>query len=74
MTWNHRVLRYEDGTLGIHEVFYEDGEPWACTEEEVGVVGDNKLELVEVLLQFVKAIEQPILDYDSIGGSDANSA
>jgi len=22
MTWNFRVLRYEDGTVGIFEVFY----------------------------------------------------
>lgn len=28
MSWNHRILRHEDGTYQLHEVYYDaDGEP-----------------------------------------------
>ena len=67
MTWNYRVLRYSDGTLGIHEVFYEGGKAWGCTESPVGVVGDDESELRGELLNMLYSTAQPILDYDSIG-------
>ena len=67
MTWNHRVLRYEDGTLGIHEVFYEDGEPTMCTMEAVGAQGDTLEELLEELHRMSGCVTLPILDYEDIG-------
>ena len=64
MTWNHRVLLEDDGTLGIHEVYYgDDGEPFACTEEPF-VVGDTKEELIEELTRMVACIAKPILEYE----------
>lgn len=36
--WNYRVLRYPDGALGVHEVFYTDGKPTSCTEDPIGAV------------------------------------
>ena len=26
MTWNYRVIRYEDGSSGLHEVYYDDND------------------------------------------------
>lgn len=43
--WNYRVLRYPDGALGVHEVFYTDGKPTSCTEDPIGAVGDDLEEL-----------------------------
>lgn len=64
MTWNHRVMRYADGSLGIHEVFYnDDGNPVSWTEEAIGVAGDNLEELREELTHMLRALDKPILDY-----------
>ena len=64
MTWNHRVLRYEDGTFGIHEVYYnDDGEPWGFTESPAAE-GDNPEELIETLTRMVACIAEPVLNYE----------
>ena len=65
MTWNHRVLRHKDGTLGIHEVYYEGPgqEEWACTMEPA-IVGDTPEELLEVLTQMAECVAKPFLDYE----------
>lgn len=35
--WNYRVLRHEDGSLALHEVFYDSaGRPASYTSEPVG--------------------------------------
>jgi hypothetical protein len=68
MTWNHRVVRYPGGMFGIHEVFYDNHEPWGCTEQPVGPVGDTLVELLEELTRMAACIEQPTLDYEKIGG------
>ena len=64
MTWNHRVLRYEDGTLGIHEVYYDAGEPWSCTESPAAAEGDSAEELIETLTRMVACIAEPVLNYE----------
>ncbi len=65
--WNHRVVRYEDGSLGIHEAHYST--PGAAsgkcsiTEYPVGVVSDDLEGLRWVLEHMLKALDKPILDY-----------
>ena len=71
MTWNHRVVRkrYEMTTplLGIHEVFYDnEGVPDAVTVDPVGVQGETLGELGEALGWMLKALGQPVLEYDDI--------
>ncbi len=70
MSWNYRVLSYNDGTLGVHEVYYDDANdptvPTSCTEDAVGVVGDDLSDLRAVLEDFRSAFDAPVLDYDSI--------
>ena len=67
MTWNHRVLAHEhkgELTFGIHEVFYnDDGVPDMCTEDAVGVVGDNLADISQTLKWMRKALRKPILSY-----------
>ena len=65
MTWNHRVIRYADGTLGIHEVYYnKDGIVFGFTEDAVGPVGEDKVELLTVLRRMAECIDKPVLEYD----------
>ena len=68
--WNHRVVRknHEDETwLGIHEVFYDaKGIPHMVTVDPVEVCGETLEELEETLNWMLKALGQPILEYDDI--------
>ena len=64
--WNYRILAQDyKGELwfGIHEVFYTDGIPDMCTEDAVGVVGDNLAEISDTLRWMKKALKKPILSY-----------
>jgi len=65
MTWNHRIIRqiYDgEAFLGIHEVFYKDGVPDLCTEDCIGVCGEDIEELAQTLAWMQKALSQPILE------------
>lgn len=71
MYWNHRVIltRMPDGVdvAGIHEVYYENNEPFAHTESAVGVVAtsDDEEGMVEsmrvTLTRMLEALEKPPL-------------
>ena len=61
--WNHRVMKHPDGTLGIHEVYYDkDGKPqdW---EEFPSVMGETKKEMTDDLKHMEKCMKEPTLDY-----------
>lgn len=73
MTWNHRLVRFagqgtdENGEIcdwyQIQEVHYKDGLPVGCSNFSVG---SETIEGVqEVIEQITKAMQQPILDYDT---------
>jgi hypothetical protein len=68
-TWNYRVIRYKNGDLGIHEVYYNDeGIPVSCTENAVGVYGDGVYadgieDMSKTLEHMRKALAQPIIDF-----------
>ena len=70
MTWNHRIIRkeykganYIEIQYGIHETYYRDGVPDACTMNPVAVAGDNIKDLKQTLRWMRKALRQPVLDY-----------
>lgn len=67
MSWNHRVLRHEDGTLAVYEVYYDDdGRPVSRTETPVAADGDDLAELLETIDQIRAACDLPILDIGAI--------
>jgi hypothetical protein len=74
MTWNYRVLRYTDGTLALHEVFYDDeGRPNGYTARPISFAVDAD-EGHDGLIQSMKmalgdAIERPILDVPDLPGT-----
>ena len=69
--WNYRILAREykgfneiEVVFEIHEVFYnKDGIPDMCTEDPVGVVGDNLAEISDTLKWMKKSLKKPILSY-----------
>jgi len=66
MGWNNRVMRYKDGSLGIHEVYYEDdGTVNGYTIEAVGCYGDDLEDLKLGLDLKLQALDREILDYES---------
>lgn len=79
MTWNHRVIRNrsEGGEewLALHEVYYnESGEPDMVTQEPIVVIGQDLRELRQTLKRMIKALENPILDYESFPKSEISTA
>ncbi|GAB4228069.1 MAG: hypothetical protein Kow0032_07950 [Methyloligellaceae bacterium] len=79
MHWNYRVLRHEDGTLALHEVFYdENGKPSMYTNDPISfaVDGDEGLPaLTEALEHALRdARERPVLDVSEIGAKPKESA
>ena len=73
MTWRYSVLKYKDGTLGIHETYMVDGE-LACTVEPVGPVGDTLDEVRLDLKRMAECISKPVIEYESIGEEDGETA
>lgn len=66
--WNYRVLRHHDGSLAIHEVFYDgDGKPESCSKGPTGFVGDSLDELASVLKRAERALREEPLEYASFG-------
>ena len=54
-------------TYQIHEAYYDkQGKVHAITEEEVGPSGESLEELQASFELYKKALEKPVLDYDSI--------
>ena len=76
MSWNYRVLRHADGALAIHEVFYGEDKatPHSCTEDPVGVVGDDIADLTATLGMMGRALMRPILAYEEIASTPKTSA
>jgi hypothetical protein len=64
MSWNCRIMQYKDGSLGIHEVYYEDGEVQGVTLDAVGCHGDDLEDLRLGLEHKLKALDAPILMYE----------
>lgn len=66
--WNYRVLRRDDGSLTLHEVFYDqDGNPTGCTKDPISFVAFDEegtqgiIDALEMALADVKRF--PVMDY-----------
>ncbi|MEX2530047.1 MAG: hypothetical protein WD960_04675 [Gemmatimonadota bacterium] len=57
-----------DEWFGIHEVYYLENDGSAVTQEPIPVVGETVEELRETLERMLTAFDQPLLDYDDLGG------
>lgn len=69
MTWNHRVVRKVDAGeeyFGIHEVYYENGDPVSVTVDSVSPFGETLEELTGEIDMFKAALSLPVLDFDKI--------
>jgi len=69
-SWNHRVVKriYPMDTMyGIHETYYEDDDSvMGITENPTPVVGESVEELRETLERMLKALDEPVLNYDEV--------
>jgi hypothetical protein len=73
MSWNHRVIRYKEGTLGIHEVYYDQyGAADMVTTRAVGILGDNLEEIELEIARFLIATTKPILDMSQFEAGEKN--
>jgi hypothetical protein len=65
MTWNYRVVRvdYEDESqYGIYEVYYDENEkPISRTENPIGCIGVDMIELYESFQYMSIAFTKPVL-------------
>jgi len=71
MSWDWRVVRREhengEATFGVYEAYYDaEGRVWAVTAEPVEAQGETLQELKDELWEQLKALIEPILNYDDI--------
>lgn len=66
MNWNYRVIKHNDGSLAIHEVFYTENKPTSMTVCAVGIVGDDAVELASVIEQMKEELDKNVLDANSL--------
>ena len=66
MTWDYRVVRYPDDTLGIHEAYYDDEteEVIMLTEDAVGIVAESISGLREESIRMILAVHKPIIELE----------
>lgn len=61
--WNYRVLEASDGTLAIHEVYYDEKHrPASCTADPIDIAGCESItEMARMMDLMRKALKMPIL-------------
>ena len=65
MMWNYRVLKDKHNTLIVAEVYYDDNkQPYGSCD--ISLIGDDIPDLKEQVQMLGKALEQPILNEESI--------
>jgi len=75
MTWNHRVVRRtwrkgevdEEKEYAIHEAYYgrDDDGGISITADHKAPYGETVEELRETLQRMLRALDRPVLDYDT---------
>lgn len=56
-------MQYEDGSIGIHECFYDEDDEMMWTQNAVTVIGNDIKDAKLGYDQMKLAFEKPILDY-----------
>jgi len=60
--WNYRVIERNDGSFGIHEVYYDDNDvPEMCTADPISLYGESEADIREDLSKIVQAFDKPVL-------------
>lgn len=63
MTWNHRVVKFDNDWLSICEVYYdEDGKVQGHTADGVRVGSETIEGLRWTLEQMLKSLDEPIIE------------
>lgn len=60
MSWNYRIVRDLDGSVGLCEVYYADGVPGSWSEPEV-LVGTTPKDIKDDMVLMMKAFDLPVL-------------
>lgn len=70
MSWNYRIIRSaHDGSVGIHEVYYDDGIPTGWSENPSSPYGETLNELKKEFEMMARALSMPVLrEVAFIGG------
>ena len=58
MTWHYQILKYKDGSFGLHEIYYDDDDKLIGHTEKPVSVGDTVEEILEDLEMMVVDIER----------------
>jgi hypothetical protein len=70
MSWNYRVMKKRikgEDVFEIHEVYYHpDGRIHTWSEDPVILYGETPEELKQDILRQSRALERPVLDYDTL--------
>jgi hypothetical protein len=66
MSWNYRLIKHvSDGTLAIHEVYYDEaGNITAIAENPAVVLGDTVEEIIRVLDKMAEAHTKEFISSD----------
>lgn len=79
MSWNHRIVKHDkDGNVfySVHEVYYEEDQPVAYTENAVPAFGETHEELMHDMINQMSALTKPVLDAtmfdEKVSSSDAD--
>jgi hypothetical protein len=64
------VVKGED-IYAIHEAYYKRNKPISITEESVNPQGETFEELKDDFAYYLKALEQPVLEFADFDTSDA---
>lgn len=67
MTWNHRVVKRRDKTIGedyyaIHECFYDVDGKMGWTEQPIQVIGEDLDSLRWTLEKMMLALDRPVIE------------
>ncbi len=71
VSWNYRVLRHADGTVAVHEVYYDNGSPVSCTEKPDALYERDLDALRRTVAAVTRALDEPVLEYDSFSAAGA---
>lgn len=69
MSWNYRVMRYKDKSIGVHEVYYDDRLNITGWTKDPIIVGDDIDELLHTLNMIKEDVERSryhIMDYEKM--------
>lgn len=63
--WNYRLVK-KGKNVGVHEVYYTDGNPTSCTVNPVRIIGGKHGGIMWVIGKINEAARKPILNYKEI--------